>query len=244
MDLEMKIDRSVGSLPIYRQLSKILEVEIRDNYVTGDLLPSEHELAQRYQVNRHTLRRAVDELIGFGFVDRIHGKGTVVLQTPINYAINGATRFTETLESQGRRTVSRILDKGRTTARGGVARRLRIAEKSPVIYIETMREVDALPFCTSTHFFPYPDFSAFQFDYKGGSLHDFIDHRFGIKLKRILSLISSVMPAKEDARRLKVPRNVPMLRAKSLNVNSLDGWPVEYVVTRFRGDAVQLSVEP
>jgi GntR family phosphonate transport system transcriptional regulator len=177
-------------------------------------------------------------------VDRIHGKGTVVLQTPINYAINGATRFTETLESQGRRTVSRILHKGQTAARGGVARRLRIPEKSPVIYIETMREVDDLPFCTSTHFFPYPDYSAIQFDYTGGSLHGFIDERFGMKLKRILSLISSVMPIKEDARRLGLPRNVPVLRVKSLNVNNLDGWPVEYVVTRFRGDAVQLSVEP
>lgn len=244
MESEIKIDRNAGSLPVYRQLSKILEVEIRDNYETGDLLPSEQELAERFQVNRHTLRRAVDELIGIGFVDRIHGKGTVVLQTPINYAINGATRFTETLASQGRRTVSRILENGQATAHGGVARRLRIPEASPIIYIETMREVDGLPFCTSTHFFPYPDYSLVQYDYTGGSLHGFIQDKFGIQLRRILSLISSVMPIKEDAKRLKIPRNIPVLRVKSLNVNALDGWPVEYVVTRFRGDTVQLSVEP
>lgn len=244
MESEIKIDRSAGSLPVYRQLSKILEVEIRDHYETGDLLPSEQELAERFKVNRHTLRRAVDELIGIGFVDRIHGKGTVVLQTPINYAINGSTRFTETLASQGHRTVSRILDRGQTTAHGGVARRLRIPEESPIIYIETMREVDNLPFCTSTHFFPYPDYSLVQYDYTGGSLHGFIQDKFGIRLRRILSLISSVMPIKEDAKRLNIPRNVSVLRVKSLNVNALDGWPVEYVVTRFRGDTIQLSVEP
>jgi GntR family phosphonate transport system transcriptional regulator len=244
MEFETKIDRSNGSLPVYRQLSKILEVEIRENYATGDLLPPEQELAQRFHVNRHTLRRAVDDLIGIGFVERIHGKGTVVLQTPINYAINGATRFTETLATQGRSTVSHILDKGQSTARGGVARRLRLPEASPVIFIETMREVDGIPFCTSTHFFPYPDFSLIQYDYTGGSLHGFIQDRFGIKLTRILSLISSVVPIKEDARCLKIPRNIPVLRVKSLNVNSSDGWPVEYVVTRFRGDTVQLSVEP
>lgn len=242
--MDIKIDRSAGSIPIYRQISKILEVEIRDAYMTGDMLPSEQTLAERFQVNRHTLRRAVDELIGAGFVDRVHGKGTIVMQSPINYAISGATRFTETLESQGRRTVSRILQKGEIRAKGVVARRLRVAEESPVLNIETMREVDNMAFCTSSHFFPLPEYSDILSDYDGGSLHEFIYQRFGKRLRRILSLISAIMPTKEDIRRLKLRRNTPVLQAKSVNVDRSDGWPVEYVVTRFRGDAVQLSIEP
>jgi GntR family phosphonate transport system transcriptional regulator len=242
--VETKIDRSTGSIPVYQQISKMLEVEIRDHYITGDLLPSEQVLAERFQVNRHTLRRAMEELIGDGFVNRIHGKGTVVLQTPINYAINGATRFTETLESQGRRTVSRILERDEIRAKGGVARRLRVAEDSPVLRIETMREVDGMAFCTSSHFFSYPEYSAVLYEYHGGSLHDFIYRYYGIRLRRILSLISAVLPTKEDAKRLNLGRHNPVLRTKSLNVNASDGWPVEYAVTRFRGDAVQLSVEP
>jgi GntR family phosphonate transport system transcriptional regulator len=242
--MDTKIDRSVGSIPIYRQLSKILEVEIRDRYMTGDILPSEKALAERFQVNRHTLRRAVDELIDAGFVDRIHGRGTIVMQSPINYAISGATRFTETLESQGRRTVSRILQRGEIRATTGVARRLRVAEESPVLHIETMREVDSAAFCASSHFFPLPEYGDILIDYDGGSLHDFIYRRYGKRLRRILSLISAIMPAKEDVRRLKLGRNIPVLQAKSVNVDQTDGWPVEYVVTRFRGDAVQLSVEP
>jgi GntR family phosphonate transport system transcriptional regulator len=244
MELEKKIDRTAGSLPIYRQLSKILEVEIRDNYMTGDALPSEHCLAERFQVNRHTLRRAVDELIGAGFVERLHGIGTIVLQSPINYAINRNTRFTETLESQGRRTASRVIKKEKIRARGGVARRLRIVEGTPVTNVETMRKVDGMPFCTSSHFLPYGDFSALLHEYDGGSLHHFLQQRYARKLRRILSLISAVMPNKEDARRLNLPRNTPVLRVKSLNVDKKDGWPVEYVVTRFRGDGVQLSVRP
>jgi GntR family phosphonate transport system transcriptional regulator len=166
------------------------------------------------------------------------------MQSPINYAISGATRFTETLESQGRRTVSRILQRGEIRATTGVARRLRVAEESPVLHIETMREVDNAAFCTSSHFFPLPEYSAILIDYDGGSLHDFIYRRYGKRLRRILSLISAIMPAKEDVRRLKLGRNIPVLQAKSVNVDQTDGWPVEYVVTRFRGDAVQLSVEP
>ena len=242
--MDIKIDRSVGSIPIYRQLSKILEVEIRDTYMTGDMLPSEQALAERFQVNRHTLRRAVDELIGAGFVDRIHGKGTIVMQSPINYAICGETRFTETLESQGRRTVSHILQRGEILATGGVARHLRVTEESSVLHIETMREVDSMAFCTSSHFFPSPEYNDILLEYDGGSLHEFIFRHYGKRLRRILSLISAIMPTKEDIRRLNLGRNTPVLRAKSVNVDRADGWPVEYVVTRFRGDAVQLSIEP
>ena len=212
--------------------------------MAGDLLPPEHLLAEQFQVNRHTLRRAVEELIDVGFVNRIHGKGTIILQTPINYAINGATRFTETLESQGRRTVSCILDRKEIQAKDGVARRLRVAEGSPVIQIKTMRHVDGIAFCTSSHFFRHPEYSAVLVEYNGGSLHDFVHRCYGIGLRRILSLISAVLPTKEDARRLNLRPNDPILRTKSLNVNTADGWPVEYVVTRFRGDGVQLSVEP
>jgi GntR family phosphonate transport system transcriptional regulator len=166
------------------------------------------------------------------------------LQSPINYAIKSTTRFTETLESLGRRTVSRIISRERITARESVAKRLRIPKNSTAVHIKTMREVDGSPFCRSSHFFPYPDYEAVIDEYTGGSLHSFIFRHYEQKLKRILSLVSSVMPSKEDARRLNLPRSIPVLRVKSLNVGAGDGWPVEYVITYFRGDAVQLLVEP
>lgn len=241
--METQIDRSSGSLPVYRQLSKILETEIRKNCTTGDMLPSESELSERYHVNRHTLRRAVDELIVAGFVDRIHGKGTIVLNTPINYTINHATRFTETLESQGYQTISRILDKKQIHANASVARQLKIKEEKPVILVETMREVDGIPFCSSSHYFPFPDYKALFHKYDGGSLHGFIRQHYGKRLRRVLSLVCSEMPDKRDIEQLCLPHNTPVLRVKSLNINEEDGIPVESVVTRFRSDAVQLSIE-
>jgi GntR family phosphonate transport system transcriptional regulator len=72
------IQRGEGSLPVYRQISQILRQEISNFYEAGDVLPTEADLAQNFNVNRHTLRRAVDELVNEGMVERRHGKGVYV----------------------------------------------------------------------------------------------------------------------------------------------------------------------
>jgi len=68
------IDRN-GGVAVYKQIREILQEEIRNRFTVGDMLPSEHELSDRFAVNRHTLRRAVDELVAAGLLERRHGKG-------------------------------------------------------------------------------------------------------------------------------------------------------------------------
>ena len=88
-----KIQRGVGNVPVYIQISESLSMEIQDLYKAGDQLPPEGVLAQRFNVNRHTLRRAIDELVQKGIVVRRHGKGVFVVSSSIDYSINSQTRF-------------------------------------------------------------------------------------------------------------------------------------------------------
>lgn len=113
------VTRGDGSLPVYRQIRDMLAKEIQELYKAGDALAPEIELAQRFGVNRHTLRRAIDELIADGLVERCHGRGVFVLEPAINYAIGTNTRFTETLQSQGRKTTSRVIKKTDNPCQGG-----------------------------------------------------------------------------------------------------------------------------
>lgn len=239
-----KIQRGVGKVPVYIQIGESLSVEIQDLYKAGDQLPPEGDLAQRFNVNRHTLRRAIDELVQKGVVVRRHGKGVFVVSSSIDYSINPQTRFTETLENQGKLTDSKVTNKIIIPARGGIASRLNLDNGSEVIALETLRTVDEIPFCVISHFLPMKGMEIVFEKYNRGSLHKFLKKHCDVVLKRKESLISSVMPEAADAELLKMPRNLPVLRVKSLNVASDSQKPVEYVVTRFRGDATQLSVQP
>ncbi len=43
----------------YQEIAAKLEQELRQHYRCGDYLPAEQQLAARFEVNRHTLRRAL-----------------------------------------------------------------------------------------------------------------------------------------------------------------------------------------
>lgn len=237
------LDRRTGEA-LYSQISRLLREEIVKFHRPGSLLPSEQALAQRFAVNRHTIRHAIDELVAAGLLERRHGKGTYVLGAPIDYAVGQHTRFTETLEALGKTTQARVLRRLVIPARGGVAQRLALAENDMVIWLETLRLVEDRPFCVISHFLPQRGCEAVYENYAGGSLHEFLARRLGITVRRTDSIISARLPQGDDATLLAMPQNQPVLRVKSINVDDRTGAPIEYSLTRFRADRLQLHVQP
>lgn len=235
------VSRGEGSTPLYRQIRDALASEIKKHFSSGDGLPSEGELAKRFGVNRHTLRRAIDELVADGLVQRIHGRGVFVIEPSINYYLGKSTRFTKTLESLGRTTDSHVLRKLVIPATKKVAAKLKRGEGEEVIFIETLRNVEARPFCIISHFIPLTLCPEILDHYSKNSLHEFINKECGIQLKRSESLISAILPDADDAALLNMPRHEPVLQVKSTNLDIKSNKPVEYAITRFRGDATQLS---
>ena len=233
-----------GGEAIYSQIAKLLKEEIASFLTPGACLPSENELAERFGVNRHTIRHAVEDLIAGGLLERRHGKGTYVLDAPADYLLASGTRFTETFESLGKTASNRILRKLVTPARGGVAARLHLTENDPVIWIESLRLADDRPICVISHFLPKQTFLELLEEYHGGSLHEHLGIRYELRLRRIESLISAALPQGDDASLLGMPQNQPVLRVKSVNVNEMDGTPLEYALTRFRADRIQLRINP
>lgn len=72
------LDRD-GPVPIYKQIADILREQIdRGDFVAGDPLPSEGELATQYGIARLTARRVTRELREQGLVHTVHGEGTFV----------------------------------------------------------------------------------------------------------------------------------------------------------------------
>lgn len=170
-----------GGEAIYSQIAKLLKEEIACFLAPGAALPSENELADRFGVNRHTVRRAVEDPVLAGLLERRQGKGTFVLDAPTDYVVGSRTRFTETFESLGKTASSRILHKLIVPARGGVATRLQMTENQPVIWIESLRMADDRPICVISHFLPQQVFPDLLAQYDGGSLHEHLSSQNKLK---------------------------------------------------------------
>lgn len=232
------------NLPLYKHISFLLAEEIRNQHRPGDILPSELELAKKYQVNRHTLRRAVEELVTAGVVGKLQGKGTIVQQKLINYPIHSETSFTDTLEKRGRKAESIVLRKIGIPAQGEVLELLQLRENEPVAMIETLRKMDDLPFSLVSHYLPLEKAFDLIRTYSGGSLHRFLLENYSIRLKRTQSMIRAVLPEKEDIKLLSTLGNAPILLVKSINVDQSSGEPMELAISRFKGVSTQLVIEP
>ncbi|MDP3887471.1 GntR family transcriptional regulator, partial [Hydrogenophaga sp.] len=152
--------------------------------------------------------------------------------------------FTENLAALGFMTENRILRKQTIGAVSRVAQRLSIQEGDAVHWIETLRMVEQRPMCLISHFVPAEKFPNLFERFESGSLHALLGSVYGCKLRRTESLVTSVLPQGDDAKTLGMPQNRPVLRVKSVNVDDRDGTPVEYAITRFRADRIQLRINP
>ena len=231
------------ALPLYLQIADELRRNIEESvFNVGDQLPTELELSKRFGVHRHTLRRAVDVLRQEGIVDVERGRGTFVV-APIALPIGKRVRFNEALKAQSlspTRQVLRIVD---IKADPKLAQRLEIDLGASVILLERLYLVDELPIDISSSHFPgqrFPDLMTHGQNYN--SISQMLLKEYNCDHIRRSTRISARMARPRDARLLKMPANSPILLSESINVDQT-GNVIEYGVTRFRGDRMELVME-
>ncbi|MGH1541525.1 MAG: phosphonate metabolism transcriptional regulator PhnF [Arenicella sp.] len=243
----LNIDNSVidkeGELPLYQQLIESIRELIVQQYRIGDFLLPEMELAKHYQVNRHTIRRALDELVKQGIIVRKPGKGTVVVSSPIDYRISSGTRFTASLKKMGYQTSSKILSKSLVKATGEVAQKLQLEIDSEVIKIVTLRTVNDTRVCVINHYLPAKRFPKLLTHYRRGSTQEFLQANYDIQLLREDTCVAAMMPDYEQCEQLHMAQSCPLLCIKTVNsAISEPCQPVEYSISFTRSDCMQLQI--
>lgn len=82
--------------PLYQNIQNALKLQIqRGDYRTGDYLPSENNLCAQYNITRTTARKALDNLVKEGFIERRHGKGSLVIERRKSLGLLNLKGFSE-----------------------------------------------------------------------------------------------------------------------------------------------------
>jgi GntR family transcriptional regulator, phosphonate transport system regulatory protein len=237
------VERGAG-VAVWRQIEQILAAEIAaSGFGAEGRLPSEGELAKRFDVNRHTVRRAMLGLAALGLVSVEQGRGTFVQPGAMDYTIGRRTRFTENLQRQNHAPTGAMLSAARVKADANVAKALAIRAGAFVYKIETRHESDGVPLTFARNWYPaarFPDLPDVLARTNGitKALAEFGVHDYVRKWSRI----GSVLPEAEVARRLNINRQQPVLWVENVEAD-MDGVPVKYGITHFAADRVQLMIE-
>lgn len=228
--------------PRYRQLADILAREVRTEYIPGDLLPSESVLAKRFAVNRHTVRRALDELVAAGMVTRHQGLGTQVVDRRLDYNVSAGSKVTHNLAELGINTESRCLSQSLVKPPESIAQRFRITEDQLLLCVDTLRFVDGVALMRLRHWFDPTRVPDWTQRYRGGSTRAVLDQHYGLRLTRSRVRIEACQADPEDCRLLQCSQHAPLLTLTSDNVDD-DGRLVEVSVSRARADRVGYHVD-
>lgn len=231
-------------MAVYQDVAETLEQEIRQTLACGDYLPSEAKLAKRFSINRHTLRRAVDQLVDAGMLLRQHGKGTLVVEHTVEYIIGARARFSESLEAMGHAAFAEVIGRRVLVADERLARASGFPAGTPILQVDTLRSMNGRPVNLISHYLRREAFPGLEIDYHGGSLHAHIERHHSTKLLRQQALIGTTLPSQREAELLNYPRHMPVLVVKSHNVRAGTDEVLEYSIARGRADCFEFKVQP
>ena len=238
----MNIVHRQDGISLWRQIAAALQADIADGtYVPGGRIPTEAELSTRFGVNRHTVRRALEELSREGLVRIEQGRGTFVAEDVLDYTVEQRTRFSEWIRRHNKEPSGQVLQLREIPADAQTAAALGLRTGAKVVLFERLGFADGRPVSLARHHFrlrgmleALRDSSGITEALKAVGVADYL---------RQTTRVTARLPSATEAELLRMPRNRPVLIAENINVDST-GSVVEFAVGCYPTPRVQIVFEP
>ena len=231
-------------ISLWRQIAERLEQDVASGkWSGGERLPGEMQMAARFGVNRHTVRRAIAHLVEMGLLRVEQGRGAYLAEEAIDYRISERTRFSENMEKHQLDYQGSIIKTSERVAENAIAEALGLPHDATLLMIERVNQTDGRPLSVSSHYFPAERFSGLsQRIAETGSITKALAH-FGVNdYKRKRTSVTARIISPRDARILRISPGKPVLLTEGLNVDA-GGVPIEFSVARWAWDRVQITFE-
>ncbi len=238
-------DDAPSGVLLWRRIADELEQSIaRGTYEPGSKLPGEIDIAERFGVNRHTVRRAIAALAQRGIVRAERGSGTYIEQRRIPYPIRSRTRFSEIVGGAGHAVGGRLIAHAVEEADPHLAKQLKLKAGTPVLRLERLRHADRVPICIGSTWLEAARFPGAPRVYgASNSITRMLAH-FGVRnYARKSSHVTAAIAEAADAAVLRIAIGRPLLVVDSVDVDA-DGAPVLTTHARFAADRLELVIEP
>lgn len=225
--------------PLYHQIFLVL----RDRIVAGELihgaqLPTEHEIAESFEVSRITAKRALDELAAEGLVSRRRGRGTHVIHRsrtkPVAAPLVG---LIENLEILAEHTEVRLLAFERRVPPAVVREIFDIDPGTPLAHALRVRSSDGMVFghyesWTRTD---HPDFDAPAL---ANTSRIRLFERCGIRLAQVEQILSAAPASQPIAAELGVTAGTALLTLERRSFDP-EGALVDWLLIHYHPERFQ-----
>ncbi|TCT17567.1 GntR family transcriptional regulator [Melghiribacillus thermohalophilus] len=230
-------------IPIYYQLQEHLKTKIENGELkSGDPIPSEREMAEKYEISRMTVRQAVNNLVNEGLLTRSKGRGTFVADKKIEQPLMKLTGFSEDMKRRGIEPGSKLISFDVIKASKKVSKHLNINEGDSVYQISRLRLGDGDPMAYEVSYLPEKRITKIPEDNIRGSLYSFIEECLGLKIERAIQTLEPSFATALESDMLTIEKGSPVLLLERTTFLH-DDVPIEYVKSIYRGDRYKFIAE-
>ncbi|SPJ18614.1 Transcriptional regulator, GntR family [Burkholderiales bacterium] len=215
--------------PLYKQIKRLLLESLRrGEWKPATAIPSELELASRFQVSQGTVRKAIDELAAENLLVRRQGKGTYVAT---HHEPRSQYRFLRLLADDGAVPVahSRFVDCRRVRAPAEIAARLGLKAGAGVVFVRRLLRFASAPVVLDEIWLPARMFRGLSYERLAaytGPLYGLFESEFGVPMIRADERLRAVAADERSAELLQVQAGSPLLLVERVSYTYGDR-PVE-----------------
>ncbi|MEH7086026.1 GntR family transcriptional regulator [Neobacillus drentensis] len=232
------------AVPFYKQLKNQIIEEIKSGKLKhGDKLPSERELAEKFQISRMTARHTLSILEREGLVERRVGAGTFINNKKIEMDFVTFNSFTKNMLSKGLIPSTQILSIRKTEANANLAQKLKLELGEGMIVIKRLRLVDETPISIEESFLPEklcPGLDERITD--NDSLYEILEREYGIVLVMAKEYMQVTVSDEGESKLLKIRLESPCILQESVAFDKNEK-EIEFSTSLTRSDIVKFYSE-
>lgn len=230
------------SSPVYLGVADDMAQTIKSELLrAGARLPSQKDLAERYGVSRHVIRKAMD-LERRGVLAGRQGSGTYVRGKLVDYQITARTRYNDNVRKLDEASSFELLELQMRRAPVEMARALAMPRQSRVFDLYILRWTGRDPLCLARHYFSADRFADLAEHLPAATGIGDLLRRMGTPdFRRSSSTISARQPTRVEAQLLQIPHDSPVIVLEGRNVD-LSGIPVELSTSVWPAQRIKVHV--
>ncbi len=200
----------------------------------GDQIPTEKQLAEKFEVSRITVNKAILQLVNDGYVERIAGKGSFIINKHVTKHLGATTSFTKDMASIGLIAGSKLIDFRMLSAEDvpEIASCLDLSHSDTIYYFIRLRTGNGTPIALSYTYVNAKAIPSFDINSLNGSFYEYLQS-LGLKIKGTIGEMSAVLPTEEQKRLLRI-NNIALLK-NTHTTYLIDDTPFEHIDTYYIG---------
>ena len=239
----MSVDKN-SLLPLYHQVEGSIRQDIANRiYLPGQSIPTELELQKKFDVSRETVRKAVQNLVFAGLVEKRKGAGTFITHPKIVHRVGHVYGSYEEIVARGMIPSTTFIEKKEIRPPEPIRQEMALEEGAAVIKVKRLRSINEEPVAILSSYLPkdlVPDLA--QVEFRSNSLYKTLEEIYHLTLSEGDEIIEAGSIRGKDANWLQIRRGAPILVVRRLTY--LDNSRViEKLTALYRSDKFKYQVK-